>query len=374
MWGMGVMLAPVMGPTLGGYLTEMLSWHWILLINVLLGAICITGLILLLPDTPKQPEKSFNGLGFAYLAIALGSLQLVLDRGLTLDWFESPEIVIETMVCGVCLFLFLTDTLTSKNPYVDPKIFLDANYVSGLAAATMLTAVLILTMVLWPLMLQNIMGYPVITTGILMVPRGLGAIFAMWAGGRLARFNRPRLLILMGILLSSYSLWESSHITLDADAVWLSWVSLLQGAGVGMVFVPMSLVCYETLDRRHLNQATVIYAMTRNVGASVGVSVVITAISTYTVVNHAVLTESINSFNSNVIAYAINSGNAIGLALPGALAMVEGEISRQAAMAAYGNIFLIMSMVTLTLAILLIPFRRRSPPEVVQGSPSMAQM
>jgi DHA2 family multidrug resistance protein len=354
MWGVGVMLAPVMGPTIGGYLTEMINWRWVFFINVPMGIICAFGLFMSVPDTPRRRDKRINGLGFAYLAVALGSLQLMLDRGPTLDWFGSNEIVVEGVIAALCFSLFIVDLFTSKNAIFDPVIFKDRSYVSGAIVSFFANAALLSMMVLWPNMLQTLLGFPIVTTGELMIPRGIGTMIGMFVVGRLVQPFGTRTTLLAGLLMSAFSSWLLSGLTLDASAERLMFLSFIQGIGIGFVFVPVSIMAFETLAPHFVTQATVLYSLLRNLGNSVGVSLVVALLSHVTIINHATLSQFVNPYNRAIEGLTGSITVSGGASVQSLAAVMEGEISRQANMIAYCNVYLIMAYVLLGMSVFLI--------------------
>ncbi|TAL00333.1 MAG: DHA2 family efflux MFS transporter permease subunit [Rhodospirillaceae bacterium] len=350
-WGMGVTLAPILGPTLGGYLTDTLNWRWVFLVNIPFGIICTIGLLILLPDTQRQAGKYFNAKGFGYIAVALCALQLALDRGQTLDWLDSREIVIEFLTAAVCFYLFLMDMFTAKRPFMDPIIFRDRNFVIGIILTFLSGFVLWSVMVLWPNMLETLMGYPVLTAGMLMLPRGVGAMVAMGVAGNIVKSVGVRPMMLIGISFTVYSYWLASGFTLDTDAMRLAMVGFVQGAGTGLIFVPINALTYSTLDNRYMTQAAVCFSLVRNVSTSMGISIMVTLFSHNAVVNHAVLSEAINVFSPGLRGLVTSAASTVS---PAALAALEGEVARQAAMTAYCDNFRFMAYTLAALSVLVI--------------------
>jgi DHA2 family multidrug resistance protein len=361
-WSMGVMLSPIIGPSLGGYLTDVLSWRWVFLVNLPIGIICTLAMMVLLPDSPRDTRKRMNVPGFAYLAIALGSLQLMLDRGQTLDWFESREVIVEALISIVTFYLFVVDTVTSRQPFLDGRVFRDNNYLAGSVLGTLSGGVLASTMVLWPTMLESLMGYPVMSAAVLMMPRGIAALIAMGVAGRLVTQVGARKLIALGIVISASGFVLASHLTLDGGEWPLILIGTVHGVGMGFIFVPITTMTYETLDRRYLNHATVFYSLGRNVGNGVGTSLVVTLFLHLSAVNHASLVANITPFSAGTRSLISGAASAVVDTSKGALAMLEGEISRQAAMTAYCSSYLILAYGMAALALLLLisrPSKRR---------------
>jgi DHA2 family multidrug resistance protein len=353
LWGLGVMVGPILGPTLGGYLTETYSWRWVFYINLPIGLLALAGILAVLPDTPKEKDRSFDILGFTLLSISIASLQLMLDRGQTLDWFSSREIVIEAMVAGLCLYLFLVHSVTSPAPFIPLHLFADRNFTIGIALKFLIGVVLLATLALLPSFLQSLLGYPVLTAGYLLAPRGVGTMVAMVLVGKLVGRIDARLLILSGMAMTAFSLWEMSRFTLDVDVPTIVRTGLVQGFGLGFIFVPVSAASFATLDRNLRSEGTAIFNLFRNLGASVGISIVVTLLAQRSQQVHAELTESLNPFREALRApwlpplwdWRTEAG----------AAALNTEVSRQALLIAYlGDFVLMMWMVILTAPLVLL--------------------
>ena len=364
LWGMGVMIGPVAGPTIGGYLTELYSWRWVFYINLPFGIISALGLATFLPETPRNTNNHFDGTGFAFLAVALAALQLMLDRGQSLDWFDSREIIVEAAVAGLCFYLFVVHMFTAPQPFLDPQLFRDLNFVTGLVLMLVLGMVLLSTMALLPTMLQNLMHYPVSTAGMLMAPRGLGMMAGMFLIGRVGHRVDVRVMVLVGFGLMTYSLWLMAGFSLDVSEKNVITTGVMQGIGMGMIFVSLNTVCFATMESRHLTSAAALYNLVRNIGSSIGIAVTITLLAQNTQINHSVLAESITAFSHVLRGFAGTAVNAISRS---GVAMLEGEVSRQAAMTAYADDYLLMSYVALAVAplvLLIKPGKGRSGAKV----------
>lgn len=334
-WGMGVMLGPILGPTLGGYLTEYYNWRWIFFINAPLGLICTLSVIALLPETPPNKAKYFDFLGFGLLAIALASFQLMLDRGETQDWFSSSEILLEAGLAALALYMFISHVLTTDRPFITPSLFRDLNYSVSTVIGAMFGVTLFATMTLMPLMLQNLMGYSVIDTGLVLMPRGIGTMFAMAAVGRLMGKVEPRLLMLAGLSLTAGALWHMSTWTLEVSQAEMIITGVVQGFGIGFLFPPLSMIAYMTLQPDLRTEAAAFFSLTRNMGSSVGISVMVSLVAQNTQINHAALAEYITPFSRPLQTLIPNAG----WSLDGAMGIVHlnGELTRQAMMIAYLN-------------------------------------
>ncbi|RIK96913.1 MAG: EmrB/QacA family drug resistance transporter [Burkholderiales bacterium] len=369
LWGLGVMVGPILGPTLGGWLTEYYNWRWVFYINLPFGILAWLGIATYVHETPQQRERRFDWLGFALLSVAIGAFQMMLDRGGTLDWFASAEIVAEAILAGGALYLFVAHTLTHEHPFLEPALFRDRNFVIGLLFIFVVGMILLTTMTLLPPFLQNLMGYPVVDVGLLLAPRGVGTMFAMLVVGRLSGRVDVRLQLLAGLALTAISQWEMTHFDLDISGWDIVRTGIVQGLGLGFLFVPLSTVTFSTLAPALRNEGTSLYSLIRNIGMSIGVSVVITMLARWTQSGHAALAQYINPFSLPLRA-AVDAG-ALDLHSLQGLAMIEGEVTRQAATLAYLDDFRLMMWVTLAATPLIALLRPRKAPA---GAPGAAVM
>jgi len=352
-WSMGVMVAPILGPTIGGYLTEVYSWRWAFYINLPIGILSAIGVAMLLPESKRNPNAKFDLLGFALLGTAIGALQMMLDRGTTLDWFSSAEITIEALLAALALYIFVVHMCTATHPFLDRTAFKDTNYVIGLSISFIVILVVFGTNAIIPTMLQNLMGYPVITTGMLLTPRGLGSFVSMALAGRLVRSVDPRALILAGLATVTFMLWRMSEFTLDVSRQEILWNGLLQGFGMGFIFLPLTTLTFATLNPQFRTEGTSMYALVRNLGISIGVSMDTTMVVRNTQVNHAALATHITPFN-HALQRLAPSMSIQGM--QGAIAL-DTEINRQAGMIAYDDLFRFLTFLMIGIA-LLMPFVR----------------
>jgi DHA2 family multidrug resistance protein len=364
LWGMGVMVGPILGPPLGGWLTDSYSWHWVFLINVPIGALALFGVAASLPTDDTRPSR-FDWRGFAFLAIGIGALQLFLDRGEQKDWWSSAEIQIEAALAFLGVYLYLVHWKTRERSFLDLGLFKDRNFLASNVFIFVLGVVLFATMALLPPFLQNLMNYPVVTTGVLLAPRGVGTLFAMMLVGRLmARGVDARILAAVGMLLTAYSLWQMMHFNLDVPEKLIITSGIIQGLGLGLVFVPISTVAYSTLPMAKRTEAAGIFSLIRNSGSSVGISIVMTLLARNTQINHAEIASRLTPFGDNAQQVA----SAIGANAGNGLAMLNAEVTRQASGIAFLNDFWLMMIMTaaaIPLLLLLRPARNASAPAVV---------
>lgn len=344
-WGMGVMLGPILGPTLGGMLTDAYNWRWIFYINVPFGIAACAMLLVFFKDTAKDKSLRFDWFGFGALSVGLAALQLMLDRGTTKDWFSSPEIVIEAIVAGIGLYLFIVHMLTAKKPFIPVVIFKDRNFVGGLVLMFVMGLVLLASSALISPYLQNLSGRSVTQTGFLMVPRGFGVMFAMMFAGRLTMKMDPRVIMTAGAGLLLWSLWEMTAWTPGVSVGAISWVTFVQGVGMGLVFVPMNLVAFATLSPQLRTDGAGLSNLMRNIGSAIGVSLTSTILASSIQTIHAQLAPYASPFNRGL---GVNGPSLMmSPQIPFGLANLNSLIEYRAQVQAYANDFLFMFVVSL---------------------------
>jgi MFS transporter, DHA2 family, multidrug resistance protein len=296
-WGMGVMMGPIMGPSLGAWLTETYSWHWVFFVNLPFGIVTVLGLLVFMDETKQDTNLRFDWFGFAALAIGIGSMQVALDRGEQLGWLESNEIIGEIIVSIIGFYYFFAHSLTTAKPFIQFAIFKDRNFISGCVFMAVMGLVLFSTMALSSPYLQNVIGYPIITAGLLLATRGCGTFVAMMLVGRLMKYIEARTLIISGLALMSLSLFFMTGWTDQTNVPTIIVVSIAQGFGLGLVFVPLSTVAFLTLPNHLRTDGTSMLTLMRNVASSIGISVVIAQLTEGGRRVYAILSEHINPFN-----------------------------------------------------------------------------
>ena len=344
LWGMGVMIGPIMGPALGGWLTENYSWRWVFYINLPFGIATVLGLMALMRDAVGERRVTFDWIGFVTLSIAIGSLQLMLDRGEQLGWFDSGEILVEGLISLAAGYLFIAHTLTSPAPFVQIEIFRDRNFVIGLGYMFVAGILLLASAALLATYLQGVMGYPIVDAGWILGSRGVGMAAAMLLAGRVMSVVGPRLLLLSGLALSAVGLYESIYFSPDTTSSRLVWISIVQGVGLGFLFVPLNTVALASLPQIYRTDGTVMWTLIRNLGSSIGVSIVIANLTNTTVLMRARLVEAVTDFNLGLTdpqAQQINPATETGRALLDAL------VNQQASIMAYANDFKLMFVMCL---------------------------
>jgi DHA2 family multidrug resistance protein len=367
LWGMGVMVGPILGPTLGGYLTDIYNWRWVFYINLPFGLLAMAGLWLFMQDAGQNAKLRFDWTGFAVLSLCLGAFQLMLDRGEQLDWFSSAEIVIELILAVLGLYLFVVHMFTAEKPFITPRIFRDLNFLSGILVMFVVGTVLLSSSALLAPYLQTLGGYPVSDAGLLMVPRGVGTMFAMMAAGRLTNRVDPRLLMFTGVVMLAVSFWQMSGWTPDVSAWSMSVTTIVQGIGLGFVFVPLQVVAFATLEPELRTEGTALFSLMRNVGGAIGISVTSFLLAQNTQIVHARIAEHVTPFNRMLQtggAYLFwNASRAKGLM------GLNDEITRQAQIIAYANDFKLMLIVSIPVALLLLLMRRPGRRPLVEAAP-----
>ena len=355
-WGMGVMVGPILGPTLGGYLTDMYDWRWVFYINLPFGLLAMAGLWLFMHDAGQNAKLRFDWTGFAALSLCLGAFQLMLDRGEQLDWFGSTEIVTELILAALGLYLFVVHMFTAEQPFITPRIFRDVNFVSGILVMFTVGTVLLSSAALLAPYLQTLGGYSVSEAGLLMVPRGVGTMIAMMAAGRLVNRVDPRLLMFVGVIMLTVSFWQMSGWTPDVSVWSMSVTTIVQGFGLGFVFVPLQVIAFATLEPELRTEGTALFSLMRNVGGAIGISVTSFLLAQNTQILHARIAEHVTPFNR-----MLQSGSAYlfwNATKPAGLAALNAEVTRQAQIMAYANDFKLMLLASLPVALLLLLMRR----------------
>lgn len=346
MWGVGVTMGPILGPVLGGWLTENYSWHWVFYINVPIGILAFLGLSASMPDTTPHNER-FDFFGFLTLSLGIASLQLMLDRGELKDWFSSIEIILEASLCAIGFYLFIIHTLTYSKPFLSPALFADRNFLTANLLIFIVGIVLFATLALIPPLLQHEMNYPVVTTGLVTAPRGAGTMLAMLMVGKLAGKIDPRLMIAAGFAATAYSLWEMTGYSLLMDEWPIVWVGVVQGFGIGLCFAPLSSVAFTTLPANLRNEGTAFFSLARNIGSAIGISAVQTLLTRNTQIFYAHLGENITPYTNAEMTST-------------SLSILSAKITREAAMIAYLNDFKFMMWISL--AVLPLLFLLKRPP------------
>jgi len=355
-WGQGVLIGPMIGPVLGGWLTDNYSWRWVFYINLPLGILALLGVLAFMPKAQTR-RTDFDFLGFALLAIGIAALQLMLDRGPIADWFGSTEIWIEMTLAALALYLFAVHSATSEHPFIRPALFKDRNFITGNLFIFVVGIVLFATLALLPTMLQTLLNQPVYQAGLLTAPRSLGTLVAMLLAGRLVGRIDSRVIMGTGLLVTAWSLWMMMGFNMQMDGRLVFWSGIVQGFGTGMIYVPLAAMAFATLSGDLRNEGTAMFSLTRNIGSSIGISIVQWLFTSNTQIMHASLSEHVSPYNlANT-----NPDLAAQLASSSGMAAVNAGLTAQSAMIAYIDNFKFMFILTVLALPLLLLVRRSAP-------------
>jgi len=350
------MIGPILGPVLGGWLTDNYNWRWVFLVNLPVGVLCALLMLRFMPKTATNDRK-IDLFGFALLGIGLAALQLFLDRGQQNDWFQSWETIVELAVAIAAFWMFVVQMVTSKHPLFERSMFADRNFATGLLFMAVTGILLLAGLALLPPLLQTMYGYSVLQSGFLTAPRGVGTLISMLLAGRLVGRFDSRVLVGIGVILMGTSLYMMTGFAIDQPARPVIVSGIVQGLGLGLIFVPLQTLAFETLAPRMRTTAAALLNLSRNIGGSVGISVVGAQLVRMTQVAHADLAQ-------NITQQTIPTANPEMLQTiapvigPAALAMVNAEVTRQALFIAYLDDFKLMMLVTFAVLPLLFLMKR----------------
>ena len=340
-WGVGSVFGPVIGPALGGYLTEYADWRWIFFINLPFGVLALIGVLLFLPETKREPGKKLDWFGFTVLALGIGALQMMLDRGERHDWFESPEIVIEGALAALGLYLFAAHSLTTRRPFLDTKLLAVRGFSLGLAFVFLYGLLTLPPLVLMPTFMQDLRGLPVDTIGLLQAPRGFGLILSMFAGASLTHVLGPRALIGFGFGCLALSGMEMSSWTTEVGEWPIVWTGFVQGMGAGIIWVPLQAVVFPQLAPAKRTEAASVFNLVRSVGSSIGVSVALTMLTRSSTTARAQMVEHLTP-----VGAAFRHADVVrgwDIATTEGLAQAQRQIELQSMMIGYSNDFLMLA-------------------------------
>ncbi|MDO1583218.1 DHA2 family efflux MFS transporter permease subunit [Rhizobium oryzicola] len=369
LFGISVMVGPVLGPVIGGWLTDNMSWRWVFYINVPIGALAFVGIVTFVSETSKDAGSKLDWFGFGMMSLFIASLQLFLDRGEQLDWFSSGEILIEAIVCGSAFYLLLVHTLTANKSFVNPRLFLDQNFAVSMIFIFVVGITYLASLALMTPYLQTLMGYPVVTAGIVMGPRGLGTMVCMFIVGRLIGKVDTRLLLLAGLGLTAWAMYDMTGWTPDVAQWTIMQVGFVQGAGLGFLFVPLTTMAFSTLPAHMRGDGTGLYNLSRNIGSSVGISLVTTLITENIQKNHESIAAYVTPFNRGfdnpVIQSTMSPLTATGRAA------LDGSITLQSTIIAYMDDFKLLMLLSIAAMPLVLMLKKPAKPAEVDHSAVM---
>ncbi len=366
LWGVGVMVGPIMGPVLGGWLTDSFEWRWVFYVNLPFGLLALFGAWAYLPHTDNV-RRRFDLFGFAMLSIGVAALQLMLDRGQQLDWFASWEVRVEALTAVAALWMFGVHIFTGRETILDKHMLSDRNAATGFVLITLVGALMVSTTALMPPMLERLFGYPVVTTGLVMAPRGLGTMAGMLLMGRIIGKIDARRIMAVGLLLTAASLWMMSGFSPQMGMQPVIVSGLVQGLGLGCLFVPLNTIAFSTLAPALRTDAASFYTLLRNLGASIGVSATVGVFARQTQISHADLGGALTPFTLPVDPAPAQGLGATGDTL---MAYLDATVNLQAAMIGYIDVYRLLMWVTLaSLPLLLL---MRAPAKTVGEMPHAA--
>jgi len=367
-YGIGTIIGPISGPLLGGYLTENYSWRWIFYVNLPVGILCTAGILAFIRQGRNVHREPFDFFGFLTLSFTIGALQLMLDRGELKDWFHSREIWAEATVAALSLYMFVVHTATaSDRSFINRDLLKNVNFIAGTILMFSIGAIMTGTLALLPTMMQQLLNYPVLTTGIVTAPRAVGTMIAMFAVARVINRVDNRLIILFGLLLTAFAMWQMTGFSLDMDPKPIVVTGLIQGFGLGCTFVPLNITALSTLPRHILTQGTAIRSLMRNLGGSVGISILVATLAENTQIIHSRLIESLRP--DNPLIHSPMFGAPYSLTAPSGVAALNAEVTRQAAMIAYIDDFWLLMLLALVSIPVLLLLRDASPLRTAAPAP-----
>ena len=368
LWGMGVMIGPILGPVLGGWITENWNWRWVFYVNVPVGALCLAILLAELPSRALV-KRRFDLFGFAMIATCLSCLQLMLDRGTQLDWFSSFETWIYAFLILTTAWFAVIHFVTAPNPLFDRHLFANVNFVIALLFMLVIGMVMFATMALLPPMLQGLFGYDVIDTGMVLMPRGLGVLVSMQLSGLLMRKGvDARWMVSLGFLVGAWSLYQMAGWSLAVDYYHLVLSGLIQGLGIGLVFIPLQATAFATLPPQLRTDGSSLLNLTRSVGSSIGISVMMTLLSRNMQTSHSDLAGHITpTITSMLDLSALDRFAQYGET---GLSLLDGMVTQQAAMVAYVDDFYLMMWLSIAAIPMVLIMRKSTGPSARPEPPA----
>jgi DHA2 family multidrug resistance protein len=366
-WGLGIVVAPIIGPVFGGWVTENYSWRWVFYINLPVGIVSLlmTRMYVFDPQYLRRESKGIDYWGMGMLVVGIGALQILLDKGQQEDWFESTVITTLAVVSAIALIALIIQQLRSKDPIIDLHLFTDRTYSVGVFLMTVLGFVLYGSLVMIPIMLQTLFGYPSLQAGEAMAPRGIGSLFMMAIVGLLIARVDARKLLALGLCVGGLTSIWLGQLNLQAGYWDIFWPQLLQGAGMALLFVPLTTVTMATITPERMGYATSLFNLMRNIGGGIGIAVTGTILARTRQSNSALLGEHVSIFDPTTAgvleqlkAGFIASGSDVVSATNQAYLALYGMIQRQAAMVSFVNIFRMLGLLFLVMIPLVLIMRR----------------
>ncbi|MDB5417527.1 MAG: EmrB/QacA family drug resistance transporter [Phenylobacterium sp.] len=350
-WSAAVILGPIIGPTLGGWITENLTWRWVFYINLPVGILAFLGLWTFMAHDEGGRERPFDFLGFGALVMFVLGFQVLVDRGPRQDWFYSKEIWAEAAIAAIGLWMFILQTATAKDPFFHRDLAKDGNFVGTTIFGFFIGALLFSTSALLPSFMQTLMGYSAMQSGMASMPRGLGSLISFLAIPLLVSRFGARLVLFSGVILNVWSTWMMSQFDLSMTVEPIMMAGFVQGLGTGLMFAPLNTLGYATLDPRHRTEGTIVATMARSLGSSAGISIVQALLIRDSALAHARLAD-----------HLVGGDPVVRAALPpmmdpstsAGLQILNGEVTRQGSMISYDNVFSWMALSVILLAPLIL--------------------
>jgi DHA2 family multidrug resistance protein len=366
-WGLGIVVAPILGPVVGGWLTDNYSWRWVFYINIPVGvaSIVMTKMFIFDPPYLRTESRRIDYWGLGMLCVGIGALQYVLDKGQEDDWFESTTITTLAIVAAVTLTALVIHELRTDEPVVDLRLFKARSYAVGVFLMTVLGFVLYGSLVLLPIMLQTLLGYPSLQAGIAMAPRGIGSFFMMPITGLMTGRFDARKLLTVGLVVGGATLLWLSGLNLRAGYWDIFWPQLIQGAALSLLFVPLTTVAMDPIPRERMGYATSLFNLMRNIGGSIGIAVTGTMLARNSRATTALLGSNVTAYDpatqsllAQMKAGFMAAGADATTATMRAYAAMSGLVQRQAAMVAFVGIFQLLGVMFLALTPLVLIMQR----------------
>jgi len=363
LFGVAVMVAPTVAPTLGGWLIDNYNWHFIFNINILPGifATIMTLIFIKTPDYVSKPEGRFDFIGLSSLIIGLSSLQFILEKGQENDWFESNLILFMTLTSIIFIIFFIYWELNTKNPIVDLSVFKDRTFTFGNIVGIVNGFGLYGVNLIFPLFLSSILGFNAFQTGMIILPGAIATAVGMPISGFLADKIDPRISIFIGLLFYAGSTWSLGSLTTQSGYWDLFLPRIVQGFALAMLFVPLSKITMSQIPREKMANASGLYSLLRQLGGSVGIAILTTLLANYTKLEYAHLAEYVNTFNPQAVqklqvlqGFMMSKGISSNLAYQQALMMLKGSVQKQGLMLAYNNLFKLTSVIFIVCIFLVI--------------------
>jgi DHA2 family multidrug resistance protein len=372
-WGVGMIAFPILGPTIGGWLTENYSWRMVFYVNVPVGIASLVMMHLFITDPPylRRVSRRMDGLGLGLLAVGMGAFQIMLDKGQEEDWFGSRMITTLAVVAAVGLVAFVVREVRAREPIVDFRLLGYRTFATGVFIGGVLGFVLFGSLVLLPLFMQQLLGFSALTAGIWSSPRGLGTLAALpLTGILLGRRFDPRILLTAGLVLASVAFWGYGDLNLNAGGTDFLWPQIVQGAGLSMVFTPLATIAMDAIPLESMAFATSLFSMARNIGSSMGISFVTTELARRSQFHQARLVEAITPYNP-AFQHAMGSlggllGDAGSYSTRG-LGVVYGQVMRQASAMSFLELFHVLGLLFLLVTPLIWTMSRPRHHQKAQG-------